>query len=82
MDSDGFSDLLHQAQQLTSNMDTLTGGESLPRVERNLFQLRDAAAKLASHSTGTTESTDVKAYVQSSLCYCTSYYFLVIIIIT
>ena len=59
MDGEGFDDLLHQARQLTADMDT---GEQLPRVERNLFQIRDAASKMAYKAPfSSLESTDVKA---------------------
>lgn len=59
MDSGGFDDLLHQAQQLTADMDT---GDAMPRVERSLFQIRDAAVKMAYKAPCTgRESSDVKA---------------------
>jgi nuclear pore complex protein Nup93 len=60
METDGgFSDLLQQAQQLKANMDT---GEALPRVERNLVQIRETAAKLAYRTPySALESSDVKA---------------------
>jgi len=62
MDSDGFGDLLHQAQQLVTSTSCET--DSRPRVERNLTQIRDAAAKLAYRSPyglDGSESSDVKA---------------------
>ena len=47
MDIDvGFGDLVQQAQQLTADMDS---GMRLPRIERNLTQLRDAAVRMAAH---------------------------------
>jgi len=60
MDTDsGFADLLQQAQQLNANMDT---GEALPRVERNLIQIRETASKMAYKAPYCgIESTDVKA---------------------
>jgi len=60
MDTDSdFSDLLQQAQQLNANMDT---GEALPRVERNLVQIRETASKMVYKAPYCgTESTDVKA---------------------
>jgi len=60
MDTDsGFADLLQQAQQLNANMDT---GEALPRVERNLIQIRETASKMAYKAPYCgLESTDVKA---------------------
>jgi len=60
MDTDsGFADLLQQAQQLNANMDT---GEALPRVERNLVQIRETASKMAYKAPYSgLESTDVKA---------------------
>jgi len=60
MDADsGFADLLQQAQQLNANMDT---GEALPRVERNLIQIRETASKMAYKAPYCgVESTDVKA---------------------
>ena len=59
VDGDGFGDLVQQAQQLTADMDS---GLELPRVERNLFQIRDAAQRMASKAPVVgQESTDVKA---------------------
>lgn len=59
MDSGGFDDLLHQAQQLTADLDT---GDAVPRIERNLFQIRDAAVKMAYKAPFTgQESSDIKA---------------------
>jgi len=60
MDFDGgFGDLLQHAQQLNANMDT---GEALPRIERNLIQIRDTASKMAYKAPYCgLESTDVKA---------------------
>ena len=61
MDVDsGFGDLLQQAQQLTADMDT---GMELPRVERNLQQLKEAAQRMASRvPLVAQETTDVKAW--------------------
>ena len=59
----GFGELLQQAQQLTADMD---GGTELPRVERSLQQLREAASRMAAHAPasvagGAHDSGDVKA---------------------
>ena len=57
--SGGFGDLVQQAQQLTADMDS---GLELPRVERNLLQLRDSALRLASRAPmAAQDSADVKA---------------------
>ena len=54
-----FADLLHQAEQLTSDIDT---GSDLPRIERNLPQLADAAQRLLSKTySNIGDSSDVKA---------------------
>ena len=45
MDMDGFGDLVQQAQQLTADMDS---GMELPKVERNLRQISEMAARMAS----------------------------------
>ena len=60
MDVDsGFSDLQQQAQQLIADMDT---GMELPRVERNLQQLKEVAQRMASRvPLVAQETTDVKA---------------------
>jgi len=60
METDGgFADLLQQAQQLTANTDAAS---ALPRVERNLAQIRESAAKLAYKTPYCgLESSDVKA---------------------
>jgi len=59
MDSCGFADLVQQAEQLTAEMDS--GGE-LPRVERSLHQIMEAAQRMAARAPlGGTDSTDVKA---------------------
>ena len=59
MDMDGFGDLVQQAEQLTADMDS--GGE-LPRVERNLTQIMEAAQRMASRAPlGAQDSTDVRA---------------------
>ena len=55
----GFSDLVQQAEQLTADMDS--GGE-LPRVERNLHQIMEAAARMATRTPQLgQDSSDVKA---------------------
>ena len=59
VESEGFSELLPQAEQLTADMDS--GGE-LPRVERNLHQIMDQSQRLWSKMAQSShESTDVKA---------------------
>lgn len=57
----GFDDLLHQARQLTADMEV---GSELPRVERTLIQIKDAANKMAYKSPSITgDGADVKALV-------------------
>lgn len=61
VDESGFSELLDQADQLTSVIDS--SGE-LPRVERNLRQLLEVGQQLwtkTAHTGVGRESTDVKA---------------------
>ena len=59
MDPKGFADLVQQAEQLTAEMDS--GGE-LPRVERSLHQIMEAAQRMAARAPlGGQDSTDVKA---------------------
>lgn len=54
-----LADLLQQAQQLTSELQT--GGE-LPRVHRNLQQIAEAGQRLLEKTSGfPDESIDVKA---------------------
>lgn len=54
-----FTDLLHQAEQLTADVDT---GTELPRIQRNLPQLAEASQRLLSRTQGTPgESSDIKA---------------------
>ena len=60
MDVDSFGDLVQQAEQLTAEMDS--GGE-LPRVERSLHQIMEAAQRMAQRAPAVQDSTDVKAYV-------------------
>ncbi len=61
MEVDGFGDLVHQAQQLTADMDS---GMELPRVERNLHQIKDAAQRMAARvPLGSQDSADVRAWV-------------------
>ena len=59
MESSGLADLVQQAEQLTAEMDS--GGE-LPRVERSLHQIMEAAQRMAARAPlGGHDSTDVKA---------------------
>ena len=61
VDMAGFGDLVQQAEQLTADMDS---GGDLPRVERNLHQIMEAAARMATRAPQLgQDSTDVKAYV-------------------
>ena len=58
---DGFGDLVQQAEQLTAEVDS--GGE-LPRVERNLHQIMEAAQRMSQRAPPIAQdSTDVKAQV-------------------
>ena len=55
----GFEELLQQTDQLTAHMDT---GSELPRVERNLYQIKEAAQRMAVLSSRPAQdSADVKA---------------------
>ena len=47
MDREDFADLVHQAEQLNTEM---SGGIELPRVERNLTQLMENAERFSSRS--------------------------------
>lgn len=58
MEVDDFVDLANAAQQLTAGM---TPVGQLPRVERTLFQIRDAAERLASKTTQVEQESKVKA---------------------
>ena len=59
MDTDGFGELLQQAQQLTADMDA---GVELPRVDRNLRQISEMAGRMASKAPMTgQDTTSVKA---------------------
>ncbi len=59
IDIDGFGDLVQQAEQLTAEVDS--GGE-LPRVERNLHQIMEAARRMAHRAPPLAQdSTDIKA---------------------
>ncbi|CAD5117218.1 DgyrCDS6014 [Dimorphilus gyrociliatus] len=58
MEVDDFADLANAAQQLTAGM---TPVGQLPRVERTLFQIRDAAERLASKTTQVEQESKVKA---------------------
>ncbi len=56
---DGFGDLVQQAEQLTAEVDS---GSELPRVERNLHQIMEAATRMSKRAPPLAqESTDVKA---------------------
>ena len=55
----GFEELLQQTDQLTTYMDT---GNELPRVERNLHQIKESAQRLAVIGSRSTQDTaDVRA---------------------
>ncbi|CAH1780372.1 unnamed protein product [Owenia fusiformis] len=57
----GFGDLLQQAQQLTSDMDS---GGDLPRVQRNLHQIAETGERLWSRTAQIgQDSTDVRASI-------------------
>lgn len=57
--TDGFGDLLHQAEQLTAEMDS---GTDLPRVERNLQQILETGQRLWTRTAQISQdATDVKA---------------------
>ncbi|XP_005108355.1 nuclear pore complex protein Nup93 [Aplysia californica] len=60
-DTEGFGDLLQQAEQLTADMDS---GTDLPHVERNLQQILEAGQRLLSRATpATQDNTDVQASI-------------------
>ena len=55
----GFEDLLQQTDHLTTLMDT---GSELPRVERNLHQIKEAAQRMAVIGSRPSQDTaDVRA---------------------
>ena len=60
MDTDGFGDLLRDAEQLTANVDS---GAELPRVERNLHQIMESSQRLWTKTAqvGAPDAADVKA---------------------
>jgi len=59
--SDGFGDLLEQAEQLTADMDP---GSDLPHVERNLQQILEAGQRLLSRAAPVSQdNTDVQASI-------------------
>ncbi|XP_064611037.1 nuclear pore complex protein Nup93-like [Liolophura sinensis] len=59
--TDGFGDLLHQAEQLTAEMDS---GTDLPRVERNLQQILETGQRLWTRTAQISQdATDVKASI-------------------
>ena len=60
MDTEGFGDLLRDAEQLTADVDS--GGE-LPRVERNLRQIMETSERLWTKTAqvGAPDAADVKA---------------------
>uniref|UniRef100_T1ISV4 Uncharacterized protein n=1 Tax=Strigamia maritima TaxID=126957 RepID=T1ISV4_STRMM len=62
MDPGDFGELLHQAEQLTADIDS--NGE-LPRVERNLRQILEVGQQMWTRTAQTTsrDSTDVKASI-------------------
>ncbi|VDI79073.1 Hypothetical predicted protein, partial [Mytilus galloprovincialis] len=61
MESDNFSDLQQQAEQLTAEMES---GTDLPRVTRNLAQILEAGERLLSKVAPISQdSSDVKASI-------------------
>lgn len=61
MDTDGFRDLLQQAEQLTAEMDS---GTDLPHVERNLAQILEAGQRLLTRTAPAShDASDVKASI-------------------
>ncbi|XP_059162487.1 nuclear pore complex protein Nup93-like [Physella acuta] len=60
-DSEGFTDLLQQAEQLTADMDS---GTDLPHVERNLQQILEAGQRLLTRTTpASQDNIDVQASI-------------------
>ena len=58
-ESEGFTDLLQQAEQLTADMDS---GTELPHLERNLLQILEAGQRLLTRTTpASQENVDVQA---------------------
>ena len=59
METEGFRDLLQQAEQLTADMDS---GTDLPHVERNLAQILEAGQRLMTRTAPAShDASDVKA---------------------
>ena len=59
METEGFRDLLQQAEQLTAEMDS---GTDLPHVERNLAQILEAGQRLMTRTAPAShDASDVKA---------------------
>ena len=59
METEGFRDLLQQAEQLTADMDS---GTDLPHVERNLAQILEAGQRLMTRAAPPShDATDVQA---------------------
>ncbi|GFR90684.1 nuclear pore complex protein Nup93 [Elysia marginata] len=60
-ESEGFTDLLQQAEQLTADMDS---GTELPHLERNLLQILEAGQRLLTRTTpASQENVDVQASI-------------------
>uniref|UniRef100_A0A2C9L0J0 Nuclear pore protein n=1 Tax=Biomphalaria glabrata TaxID=6526 RepID=A0A2C9L0J0_BIOGL len=60
-DTEGFTDLLQQAEQLTAEMDS---GTDLPHVERNLQQILEAGQRLLTRTTPVSQDNiDVQARI-------------------
>ncbi|KAH9515701.1 Nucleoporin nup93 [Bulinus truncatus] len=60
-DTEGFTDLLQQAEQLTAEMDS---GTDLPHVERNLQQILEAGQRLLTRNTPVSQDNiDVQASI-------------------
>ncbi|XP_055890475.1 nuclear pore complex protein Nup93-like isoform X2 [Biomphalaria glabrata] len=60
-DTEGFTDLLQQAEQLTAEMDS---GTDLPHVERNLQQILEAGQRLLTRTTPVSQDNiDVQASI-------------------
>lgn len=67
MDTEGFGELLQQAEQLAAETEAVS---ELPHVERNLQEIQQAGERLRSRTlTRTSQDTaDVKAWVFSLIC--------------
>ena len=58
--NDGLSALVHQAKQLTADIEEASG--ELPHVHRNLYQIHEAGQRLLEKTAGVQDGqTDVKA---------------------